>query len=304
MILLLLQLAHAGVPLVYDGELPDDVVANAAKRTGLPTTQFDPIPLDTILKIPPRTLGKAVLRHCSGTLTRTVELRTNALRAETSWENGSPAEAMDQLDLGIAGLGCLSERVENPVAGRLFLLRGALIARSGDAEGARSEFRTALSLGVAPTWPEGFPAEGQPLFEEVTRETSSANLSMMPVFTGASPIIDGITVNMAEVQKLRPGLHLLQVPSTAGLRSAWLTVDGEATLVIPGNYRRPVLEQMSDAAGRMTVESLLVSTLGGEGVYISNKGGLWLLTAEDGIPHTTTLVAPPPPPPPSTKKRP
>lgn len=301
MFVFLLGMAQAGVPLVYDGEVADDLVAQAAKRTGLPISQFDPVTLDTLLKTPPRTLGQAVLRHCASSLTRTVELRNNAVRAEASWRGGDTDSALDQLDLGIAGLGCLSERVEIPVAARLFLLRGALLAQRNDPEGAKAEMRTALSLGV--TWPEDFPPAGQAIFEEVSKETATANLSFLPATTGASPVIDGKTVTLSATLPLRPGLHLLQVPSTAGLRSAWLTVDGSATLVIPGNYRRPILELMNDAAGRPEVEQLLLATLGGEGAYIANKGALWLMSAEDGVPHTTTLIAPPPAPVEGKKKR-
>jgi hypothetical protein len=47
--------------------------------------------------------------------------------------------------------------------------------------------------------------------------------------------------------QLRSGLHLLQIPSTAGLRSAWLTIDGEAWVVIPGNYRPPILGRLLES---------------------------------------------------------
>lgn len=290
--LFLFSLAMAGVPLVFDGETPEEVIARTAQRTGLPVTQFDPVPLDTLLKSPPRSLGSAVLRFCASTTTRTVELRTNVVRGEAAFRSGDMIEAMDQLDLGIAGLGCLSERVETPVASRFFLLRAAMLSRQGKKEEAKEEMRTALSLGAAAEWPSDFPPEGKEFFGEVLQESVVASLSFVPMDTGASPVIDGQSVALSAPLSLRSGLHLLQVPSTGGLRSAWLTVSGSATLVIPGNLRRPVLERLGDLNGRPEVEQFLLSVLGEEGIYVSSGGALWLVTPEG----TNTLIAPPPPP--------
>lgn len=287
MILLWCSAAVAGVPLVYDGGGVDEVVAFAVDRTGLPASQFDPVALDSLLTLPPRTLGPATLRACAGAPTRAADLAGNAVRAEARWRDQDAQGAMDQLDLGIASVGCLGDRVEPDVVSGLFLLRGGLLAAAGDLEGARAEVRTALSLAPAAAWGASLPEEGRAIFDAVRAETATVLLTVSPATGGARPAVDGKTAPEEPVP-LRSGLHLVQLPSTSGLRSAWLTVAGDATLVLPGSYRRPVLERMSDEAARVDVERLLLATSNGGPVYVTSQGGLWLVSAEG----TTTLGAP------------
>ena len=293
MILLLSWTAFAGIPLVYDGALPNEVVEQAAARTGLPASQFDLVPLEGLLKGPTRVLGSAVLRHCAGTPTRAAELLGHSVRGEAAWQAGDVALAMDELDLGIGGLGCLSERVDPAVAARMFLLRGGLLARAGEKEEAQAELRTAVSLGAPETWPADLPPEGKSLYEDVQVEIFRVQLWVAPPGEGGLPSVDG--QNVSEVVLLRAGLHLLQIPSTAGLRSAWLTLDGESVLVVPGNFRRPVLGRLADPATQEGVEGLLEAGLGHNPVYVAEAGGLYLLSPEEQGMATTILVPPPPP---------
>lgn len=272
-----------GVPLVYDGGVGSELAAAASQRTGLPVEQLEPTDLNTLLKALPRTLGQATLRHCAGAPTRVSELRASAVRAEAWLREGKEANALDELDLAIAGLGCLSERVEVSTASRLFLLRGVMLA-GGDPEAARAELRTALSFSESVSYDSWLPPAGLPLFEEVKAETVRVKLQIAPASAG--PAVNGVTV--AASVELRTGLHLVQIPSTAGLRSAWLTIAGEAALVVPGAYRRPVLERLA-GEDRGEIERLLQATLGGEPAYVSVSGGLWLVSDEG----TVTLVAPP-----------
>ena len=287
--------ADAGIPLVYDSPDPAAAAAAAdlaARSTGLPEDQLDPVALDGLLKGPPDVVGDAVVRHCAGPPTRAADLLANAVRAENAWQKGDPIVAMDELDLGIGGLGCLSDRVDPAVMGRLFLLRGALLARGGRPDEARAEIRTALSVPSAPrAWPEGFPAEGAALFAEILAEPERVPLHLAPSGSGAAPIVDGATMPAGSALQLRPGLHLLQVPSTAGLRSAWLTVSGAATLVVPTSYRRPILDRLTDPEQRPEVALLLLSTLDSPAVYVAHLGGLWLLSAGP-TPQITTLAEP------------
>ncbi len=293
-ILLLSWSAFAGIPLVYDTTLPNEVLEQAAARTGLPASQFDLVTLESLLKGPPRVLGSAVLRHCSGNPTRAAELLGHAVRGEAAWQASDVALAMDELDLGIGGLGCLSERVDPAVAARMFLLRGGLLARAGEKEEAAAELRTAVSLGAPSSWPADLPSEGKPIFEDVQVEIFRVQLWIAPAGEGGIPAVDG--QNVAEVVLLRAGLHLLQMPSTAGLRSAWLTLDGESFLVLPGNFRRPILERLSDPAGQEGVEALIEAGLGHTAAYVAEAGALYLLSPEEQGLSTTVLVAPPPPP--------
>lgn len=292
--LLWIGAATAGIPLVYDADPAAAPAAAdlAARSTGLPDSQFDPVALDGLLKGLPEVVGDAVVRHCAGSPTRASDLLANAVRAENAWQKGDPIVAMDELDLGIGGLGCLSDRVDPGVMSRLFLLRGGLLARGGRPDEARAELRTALSVSATRAWPEGFPAEGAPLFLEIQAEPDRVPLHLAPAATGAAPVVNGATMPAGSPLQLRPGLHLLQVPSTAGLRSAWITVSGPATLVVPTSYRRPILEHLTDPEQRPEVALLLLSTLDSPAVYVTHHGGLWLLSAQGTDPQITVLVEP------------
>ena len=54
-------LASAGVPLVFDAGSADAVRSEASQQTGLPTSQFDPVPLSSLLKALPKPLGEAAM---------------------------------------------------------------------------------------------------------------------------------------------------------------------------------------------------------------------------------------------------
>lgn len=292
-----LAAALAGVPVVHDGGAAGVAAAAVAARTGVPVSELDPRTLDSLLALQPTTVGAAVLRHCAQASTRAVDLRNYGVRAEAAWRQGSPEDAMDQLDLGIAGLGCLSERVEPAVAGRMFLLRGALLARDGQVDAARNELVTGLGLLPDAAWDEWLPSDGRAILDALREQAPTATLWVAPSDAAAGPSVDGRTVVGAGPLLLQPGLHLIQVPSTAGLRSAWLTVDGDAALVVPGSYRRPVLEDLADPALRPDVERLLQAGLGTQPVYVVGGGGIWLVAVEGGKAVTTTLVEVPAPAP-------
>lgn len=293
--LLWLEVAMAGVPVVHDGAQPTDPAALVAQRSGLPPEQLDPVPLETLLARPPTVLGPAVLRHCAGSPTRTSDVRSLLVRAEAAWRQGDRGGALDQADLAVAAMACLAERADLSASARVFLLRGSLLAGSDPAV-ARTEVRTALSLQPQVPWVEGFPPEGQALLEELRPGPAAPQALRLVVAPSASPSgpwIDGRDPT-PEGFTLAPGLHLLQVPGTSGIRSAWLTVEGDAALVVPAAFRRPVLERLARPGERADVELLLAATAG-DNVYAVQGGGLWLLSREDGQVVTTTLVDPPAP---------
>jgi hypothetical protein len=301
--LLLTGVAQAGVPVVHDGGAAGVAMAAVAARTGVPVTELEPRSLDSLLVLQPTAVGAAVLRHCAQATTRAVDLRNYGVRAEAAWRQGTPEDAMDQLDLGIAGLGCLSERVEATVAGRMFLLRGGLLARDGQTDAARNELVTGLALLPDAVWDEWLPSDGRVILDELRLQAPTASLWVAPGDAAAGPGVDGRTVVGTGPLLLQPGLHLVQVPSTAGLRSAWLTVDGDAALVVPSSYRRPVLQDLADPSLRPDVERLLQAGLGAQPAYVVAGGGIWLVAVEDGKPVTTTLVEVPAPAPVEEKGR-
>lgn len=286
--------ARAGVPVVVDGGDTSAAPALVALRTGLPTSQLQVVALSSLLDDPPQALGDAVMRRCAGQPTRMEAVRADLVRAEAAWQKRERVEALDQLDLAVAGLGCLGELVDRQVAARIFLLRGALEAERGQEEAARSELRTALAFEPELGWTSAFPVEGQVLLAEERLTPTDRGIEVVPAGTSSGPWVDGRTVGgTGERVGVAPGLHLAQHPSPAGIRSAWLVLAGDTTLVLPGSFRRPVLELLASPETRAPVAALLQATLPDfQAAYVSHGGWLWLLTLGEGGVDTAELQAP------------
>ena len=305
---LLASAALAGTPVVFEDGTGPDAVAQVARRTGLPAHQLEAVPLRSLLDHRPLTLGGAALRHCSGQPASRDEIRAAAVRGEAAWRDGDAAAAMDHLDQGMARLGCLQDRVEAPVVARIFLLRGSILAREGDPSAGRDEVLTALSLQPDLAWDEWLPPAGRPLLQGLRDDPTRVTLGIAPGATAAGPWIDGRAVpDGAPEVSLRPGLHLVQVASTGGMKSAWLTLSSDGALVVPGSFKAPVLPRLSDAEQRLAVERLLQASFPGEAAaYGAARGGLWMTTLGEARPETEELLAVPeaePEAPPRKKRR-
>jgi hypothetical protein len=295
--------AHAAVPLVHSGATAADAVAATVAATGLPPEQLAPVSLKTVLSAAPRAVGAAALRHCAGAATRGPEVRAHVVRAEAAWRDGDERGAMDQLDLGIARLGCLTEKVDTVAVTRLFLLRGGLLARAERPEDARAELVTALGFTPAAVWDEWLPSDGRSLLDTLHAEPAAATLTVAPMRPSTGPWVDGHAPMDGGPFSLRPGLHLVQAATPKGIRSAWMTVEGDATLVLPASFRAPVLGGLSESQRWLGVARLLESTQQAEAVYAAADGGVWLVSFEQAEPVVTVLAAPPVPEPDDGKKR-
>lgn len=308
--------AAGAVPLVYADGAAAERSAEVERATGLPPGQLEPVELSALLARPPAMVGSGALRHCAGAPVRGPELRAAALRAEAALAEGSADAAQDQLDLALGAMGCLAERVEPPVAARVFLLRGEAQLRRGEAEVARAELRTALAFQPQITPLTSFSAEATALLEAERAAyfqcaAPSGCPGLLPVWVrpgarSAGPWVDGVAAPPAAPLRLTPGLHLLQVASTAGLRSAWLTVEGPASLVIPSAWRGAPLPGLADPAAAPELVDLLRAGLPQASLaYAAAGGAIWLvdLTPEGGA--VTAVVAPTPPeaPPKPDKRR-
>jgi hypothetical protein len=286
------------LPVVHDGDDAPTALARAVKATGLPSAQLAPTALDTLLTRPAAVVGRGALRHCAGAPTRGPEVRAFAVRAEAAWRAGDAAAALDQLDLGIAAAGCLAEKVEAPVVARLFLLRAGLLLARDDAAAARAELRAAVALAPTATWDPAWPAAGAALLddERAAHATcaptcpSAFGLVQAPAAAAVAPWVDGRPLPAAGTAA-SPGLHLVQVPGPTGLRSAWLLLDGHATLVVPGSFRRPILEGLATGRGAEVV-ALVEATLGPGPAYVTAGGGVWLVEPARGTEAVSVLVPP------------
>lgn len=286
--------ARAGIPVIHDGGVAAEVIAAASARTGLPQTELTAQALDTLLAAPPQVLGDAVIRRCAKTATQMPEVFAELARAEVAFAKQDPFGAMDHLDLAVATLGCLDQIVEPDAAARVFRLRGAVELSESDVEGARGELRTALAFEPTLVWDAGLPAAGAALLDEERAAVASCALGTMPPASTSGPWIDSRSAT-ASPHQVAPGLHLAQYGTTAGIRSAWLVVGGDATLVVPTSFRRPVVERMADPAGRPQVEALLAAAIPDfYAGYVAFGGGLWLVTRDQDQLATTELVAVPP----------
>jgi len=286
--LLVTPTALAGVPVIHDGAGPE-VLEQVSSRTGLPTSQLDSEDLATLLQNPPQALG-AALRHCAGAANRTADVRADLVRAEAAWSGGERARAMDHLDLAMTHIACLEELAEPAVVARVFLLRGSLMAASGYLDEAVVELRSGLAFAPELVWDPAFPPEGEGALIEARVVENPVTLDVAPAGTGSGPWVNGASVKTTS-QSVSPGLHLTQSPASPGIRSAWLVVEGDATLVIPSSYRRPVLERMADPADRGEVELLLLAAFSNlPAVYVASEGGIWLVTLGPDGASTTELV--------------
>ena len=282
-LLLLVGLARAATPVVVDGPAPPQLLAELSALTGLPTEQLQVQALEPLLAAPPQALGDAVVRRCTGEATRTDQVQTELVRASAAWSGGQDeVGTQDHLDLAVAYLGCLGELADAPVAAQVFLLRGALEARRGDPEVAHNELRTALAFQPDLTWDSRLPSEGEAIFVEVQQGGPAGRLEVVPSGLQSGPWVDGRLLS-AEGVEVGVGLHLVQHASAAGIRSSWLVVGGDARLVLPGSFRRPILERMAEPPGRGAVEALLAATLPGfQAAYVAQGGGVWLVSLGAG----------------------
>jgi hypothetical protein len=294
-IALFASFALAGVPVVYDGGDPTAIVAAVAEKTGLPASQLTPVALDALLAAPPQVLGAASLRRCAREPVVPSAVQAELGRALAAWSANDEASAMDHLDLTLALAGCLSTIVDPAVLSQVFLLRGAVAVSRADPAAAKVELRSALALEPNAVWPPTWGPDGASLLAEVQADPTRFTLATIPPPAASGPWIDGAAAPAAI--SLAPGLHLAQYAGSSGIRSGWLTVGGNARLVIPGGYRRPVLAQMATAPGQSSVGALVEATLPDlQAAYVADGGGIWLITIDETGLSTTELVPLPPPP--------
>jgi len=297
-----LAIAWAGTPVVHDGGDGADHVQAVVERSGLPPAQLRAVAVSEVFKRPPVTLGEAVIRRCAGPRSTFAEARGDFVRAEAALTAEDELAAADQLDLAVAKLGCLSEVADGPTAAKVFLLRGALAAADGRTDDAKGELRTALSLDPNASWPATYPVEGSHVLAEVLAEEARFTLFVTPEAT-SGPWIDGHDV--ADKVSLRPGLHLAQHSARTGLSTAWLVVGGEATWALPDALPTSALDRFVPDDGGSdpgpTAHVLAGAFPDAAAVYVSHRGGLWLVLREGASATVTELtpaepvVAPPEP---------
>lgn len=289
-LLALATTAGAATRVVHDSGDPTNVLRRVSERTALPMEQLEAVHVDTLTERPAVVSGAGSLRHCAGTPVSTTELRALQLRAESAWRAGAEQDALDQLDLGMIQLGCLRERVDRKTATRMFLLRAGLLARQEQFAAALQEARSALAMTPDVEWDDTLPAEGAEVLESARNTAESAALTVAPSVT-TPPWIDGTPLPTGSPLARRPGLHLVQIPATAGLQSAWLSLDGAAVLVLPGSFRAPVLASMTESDPALL--HLLQATLGTDPTYVATSDALWLVTyGAERKPEVEVLEAP------------
>lgn len=301
MLISIVSMAHAGVPVVFEGVDGTSVLAKVSERTGLPADQLDALPLDTLRGAPPGARGEAVLRRCSTAPVEADPVRADFARARAAFVDGNRFRAMDHLDLAVARIGCLSEVVDRDVAAQVFLFRGALTATADppDLDTARGELRTAIELVRDLSFPDWLPEGAKPAFEAVHAEVDEADrgelatLTVVPANPVSGPWVDGVAVKVTA--DLRPGLHLFQYSSAKGIRSGWLSLGGDAEVVLPEQVRGPVLDTMAQPDGQRLVAAMLDVTVSDlSAAYVTHQGGLWLLS-KTGSAIDTQVVDPPSP---------
>lgn len=301
--------ASAAVPVVFDTADSAGVIAEVSRRTGLPETELTAVKLDQLMQAPPGAIGDAALRRCprlAGPVQRTATLfdvRAEVARGEAAWASERDLyAAIDHLDLAVSTMGCLEEVVDRPLAATAFALRGAVQAEFGELEIARSELMTALALSPDLKWADHWPAAGRTLLDQTLADTTRVRVDVAPDAATSGPWLDGQLLQ--DRRMVSPGLHLLQFSTGTGIGSAWITLGGDTTVVVPTSYRRPILERILVPDDRQEVEMLLRVAIPNFSVaYVATNGGVWLVAQSPDGQLTTSEVSAPETTPESTGKR-
>ncbi len=301
---LLLPVAHAGTPVVFEGQGGQAAVREVVTRTGLPPDQLVPLDIATLVESPPQVVGDAVLRRCVREPEGMESVRAELARAASARLAGDLFASLDHLDLAVAGLGCLDELVDGPVAAQIFLQRGAILAARGELDASRSELRTALSFDPELPWDTHLPGGAEDLLEEERSAVREYRVDAAPSGLVSGPWLGGQVI-AAEGLPAASGLILAQYSSPAGIRTAWLVVSGDATLLVPEAYRPPLLPRMVEADGRRELGLLLGATVPDfVAAYVHDPvWGTWLVVDADGEPQISELVPAQPPPEPAEQPR-
>jgi hypothetical protein len=289
--LLFVGISQAAIPLLIEGPVPA-AAQRVSERTGIPEDQFQVVLLDDVLKGAPLAMGALSVRSCPFSPSKATDVRAAVTRAETALRSDNIEGAVDQLDLGTTLMGCLSERVEPQVASQLFVLRATVAFKQNKPELASQELAAALSFSPTLAWDAALSEDGATLLENVRSTPVSAEVRVYPGMSPSRPWVDGRPVEGDRV-RLRPGLHHVQVSSTAGIRSVWMNLEGDGSLIAPTSYRRPVLEGLEDSNRRHETERLLQAAGRSTVVYALDANSLYLISYESEIPQTTPLIRPP-----------
>lgn len=299
-LLLLPPAQAAGVPLVTDEATTTGLKELVAGRSGLPEEQLELVPLSEVLTRPAEALGKGVLRRCATSPTGMSTIKTALARAEAALREEDDRSALDQLDLAVAQLGCLSELAEPQVSARIFQLRGVLLGQE-DEDAGKSELRTALAFASELSWGVHEPRLGPELVQAVAEEPLPYVVHVSPPKRSSGPWLDGRPVPGVGLD-VRKGLHLLQYATPAGIRSGWLVVGGDVRVVLPMAYREPILAALQDPVAQAPVVDLLAAALPDfKAAYVCHAGGLWLVSEVGEKIEVSELIPPPPPEEPEEK---
>ncbi len=301
--------AAAQTPVVHAEPRSGPVMAAVGARTGLPASQLRAVALEELLSKPPEVVGEGVLRRCAAASSLQHEaqveaVRTDLARAKAGWQRKDALDTMDHLDVAVSRLGCLQEVADGRLAAQVFLLRAAVHVQADDLEAARSELATAQSLHPGVAWPRDLPEHGAVLLAEA-RRVEPVTVRVEPAKLASGPWLDGRAVQGAT--SVLPGLHLLQYTGEEGVASAWLSVGGALTVVLPRGFGLPALAAMGSTAGHEAMTSLLLATLpDAVAAYVWHEHGLWLVSpGGPGEQAEITELAPrkkPEPPPLSPKE--
>ena len=291
--------AFAQTPVVYSDVTAPEAVALTVARTGLPEDQLEAVPLTKLMEAPAALLGAGALRRCPSEPSDGEQIRAVIARAEAARLAGDLRASANGLDRAVAQLGCLSDVVEGSIAAGAFLRRGAALAANGNEEAARGEFVTALSLDPKLAWLESLPSEGQAAFEALQANGlgTRATLQFLPAESPGGPWLDGVEV--ADQISAPHGLHLLQYTGPTGVQSAWLSVGGDATVVVPRSFRATIMASVGqDGAASAGLGGLLAAGFPERDAgYVTHEGGLWLIVREGRDLMVSELVPRPPPEP-------
>ena len=287
--LLLLSVAAAATPVVFDGS-PDDAVWAVSTAAGQPVWQLEPVAVADLFSVSGTVLVAAGQpAACTGAGATNGGLREQVGRAEKLLLRQEWSEMRKILGEATAVLGCLAEPAEASLLSRLFFLDGFAAAEVGEGRGATVAFRRALASQPTLAWDARLDGAAKPLFSEVTAASSPA-LTWFAVGPGLETVtslwIDGrpqdlvggrvgIPVGDHVVQRLSGTVETFAVTAQAG--GAMALVDGTAA-------RTGALATAGTDSGSVVLEAAIEARYGRDSAaWVDTGTALYRLAPEWGV---------------------
>jgi tetratricopeptide (TPR) repeat protein len=234
---LFLGIAHAGVPVLHNGEEPDAARARGARFAAVGPDDIDLHTISSLAgPLPPFTARSSPLRTCTEDTVPSAERTAEALRI--SIRDVLHDEALDiggrLLDL----LPCQAAGADRHDLALSWYRYGYVLALERQHDAARDAFEQAVVFDPELTWDADLAPDGAPTFNsarDAVRSAAAARLTISP--RPAVLRVDGTDIPAdAPIADLAPGWHIVELGPSADTLTPYaidLEAGTEEALLVP-----------------------------------------------------------------------